>query len=79
MGFGFQCRIMIISQEYNPLLLAVVKEEDMSENKPAFIPTNKRFLTATEVAKILDVSIGATYRIIKKLSDIKQFFVYVVS
>ena len=60
---------MITSQEYNPLLLAVGKEGDMSENKSATIPTNKRFLTATEVAEILDVSISTAYRIVKKLND----------
>ena len=60
---------MITSQEYNPLLLAVGKEGVMSENKSATIPTNKRLLTATEVAEILDVSISTAYRIVKKLND----------
>ncbi|MDE6957773.1 MAG: helix-turn-helix domain-containing protein [Lachnospiraceae bacterium] len=40
----------------------------MAEQKTA-IPTNKRFLTATDVAELLDVSRSTAYRIIKRLND----------
>ena len=50
------------------MLLAVRKEGIMAEHKTA-IPTNKRFLTATDVAELLDVSRSTAYRIIKRLND----------
>ncbi len=40
----------------------------MAEQKTA-IPANKRFLTATDVAELLDVSRSTAYRIIKRLND----------
>ncbi len=33
------------------------------------IPANKKFLTAAEVAEILDVSVSTAYRIVKKMND----------
>ena len=51
-----------------PLLQAVGKEGIMAEHKTA-IPANKRFLTATDVAELLDVSRSTAYRIIKRLND----------
>lgn len=48
--------------------LAVRKEGIMAEHKTA-IPANKRFLTATDVAELLDVSRSTAYRIIKRLND----------
>ena len=50
------------------MLLAVRKEGIMAEHKTA-IPANKRFLTATDVAELLDVSRSTAYRIIKRLND----------
>ena len=50
------------------MLQAVGKEGIMAEHKTA-IPANKRFLTATDVAKLLDVSRSTAYRIIKRLND----------
>lgn len=41
----------------------------MAERKPTDIPANKRFLTATDVAELLDVSRSTAYRIIKQLND----------
>lgn len=40
----------------------------MVEHKTA-IPANKRFLTATDVAELLDVSRSTAYRIIKQFND----------
>ncbi len=50
------------------MLQAVGKEGIMAEHKTA-IPANKRFLTATDVAELLDVSRSTAYRIIKRLND----------
>lgn len=50
------------------MLQAVGKEGIMAERKTA-IPANKRFLTATDVAELLDVSRSTAYRIIKRLND----------
>ena len=50
------------------MLLAVRKEGIMAEHKTA-ISANKRFLTATDVAELLDVSRSTAYRIIKRLND----------
>lgn len=50
------------------MLSAVRKEGIMAEHKTA-IPANKRFLTATDVAELLDVSRSTAYRIIKRLND----------
>ena len=50
------------------MLLAVRKEGIMAEHKTA-IPASKRFLTATDVAELLDVSRSTAYRIIKRLND----------
>ena len=50
------------------MLLAVRKEGIMAEHKTA-IPANKRFLTATDVAELLDVSRSTAYRIIKRIND----------
>ena len=50
------------------MLLAVRKEGIMAEHKTA-IPANKRFLTATDVAELLDISRSTAYRIIKRLND----------
>lgn len=41
----------------------------MAEHKPTVIPANKRFLTATDVAELLDVSRSTAYRIIKRLNE----------
>ncbi len=41
----------------------------MSENKTTATPTQKRFLTATEVAEIMGVSRTTAYRIIKRLNE----------
>ena len=40
----------------------------MTEHKPTVAPSGKRYLTATEVAELLDVSITTAYRIIRKLN-----------
>lgn len=40
----------------------------MAEHKTA-IPANKRFLTATDVAELLNVSRSTAYHIIKRLND----------
>lgn len=40
----------------------------MSGNKSTATPIQKRFLTATDVAEILDVSRSTAYRIIKRLN-----------
>ena len=40
----------------------------MSDYKSAVKPVQKRFLTATDVAEILDVSRSTAYRIIKRLN-----------
>lgn len=40
----------------------------MSENK-AVVPANKRFLTATDVSELLEVSLSTAYRIIKRLNN----------
>lgn len=40
----------------------------MSDYKSAVTPVQKRFLTATDVAEILDVSRSTAYRIIKRLN-----------
>ena len=50
------------------MLQAAGKEGIMAEHKTA-IPANKRFLTATDVAELLDVSRSTAYRIIKRLND----------
>lgn len=50
------------------MLQAVGKEGIMADHKTA-IPGNKRFLTATDVAELLDVSRSTAYRIIKRLND----------
>lgn len=50
------------------MLQAVGKEGIMAERKTA-IPANKRFLTAADVAELLDVSRSTAYRIIKRLND----------
>ena len=50
------------------MLSAVRKEGIMAEHKTA-IPANKRFLTATDVAELLDVSRSTAYRIIKRLNN----------
>lgn len=50
------------------MLQAVGKEGIMADYKTA-IPANKRFLTATDVAELLDVSRSTAYRIIKRLND----------
>ena len=50
------------------MLLADRQEGIMAEHKTA-IPANKRFLTATDVAELLDVSRSTAYRIIKRLND----------
>lgn len=41
----------------------------MLEQKRTAIPANKRFLTATDVSELLDVSRSTAYRIIKRLND----------
>lgn len=51
------------------MLQAVRKEGIMAEHKPTAIPANKRFLTATDVAELLDVSRSTAYRIIKRLNE----------
>ena len=44
------------------------KEDEMADGRMAVSPVRK-FLTATEVAEILNVSRSTAYRIIKRLND----------
>lgn len=48
---------------------AAGKEGIMAEHKTTAIPENKRYLTATDVAELLDVSRSTAYRIIKRLNN----------
>jgi len=45
------------------------KEDRMADNKPVSSFPQKKFLTATDVAEILNVSRSTAYRIIRKLND----------
>lgn len=48
---------------------AAGKEGSMAEHKTTVIPESKRYLTATDVAELLDVSRSTAYRIIKRLNN----------
>ena len=59
---------MIMSQGYT-VAAGCRKGGFMLEQKRTAIPANKRFLTATDVSELLDVSRSTAYRIIKRLND----------
>jgi len=51
------------------LITAAGKEDEMADNQSVSNFSQRKFLTATDVAEILNVSRSTAYRIIRKLND----------